>query len=176
VSSKALLDSCRNLKKLFRQNLILVAVCLLALTNITGCGSEVTSTDIPKDFIREFIAKHETMVDKSLVYYYVKCDQPEIAEKIAQACRLNRSKGKLTSLAKATFDFSDLQIELVDQKEEYVNDEPVLFVKVALKGFYRMKLPEATQEIAANDIIVLEMVHNEWKVTSSRNPWSHKAG
>jgi hypothetical protein len=148
----------------------------MALTNITGCGGEVASTELPKDFIKEFIAKHETMVDKSLVYYYVKGDQPEIAEKIECACRLNRSKGKLSSLEKATFDFSDLQIELVDQKEEYVNDEPVIFVKVALKGCYRMKLPEATQEITTNDTIVLEMVHNEWKVTTSRNPWSHKAG
>ena len=111
------------------------------------------------------------MVDKSLVYYYVKCDQPEIAKKIDIACRENESQGKLTSLEKATFDFSDLNIKLVDQKEEYINDEPVLFAMVAVKGSYKMKLPEATQEITADNTIILEMVHNEWKVTNSLNPW-----
>ena len=172
MSSRALLNRCRKLNQLFILNLALAAVLFfVALANITGCGSNSTSSEPPHDFIRNFIAKHTTMVDKSLVYYYVKCDQPEIAKKIDIACRENENEGKLKSLEKATFDFSDLNIKLVDQKEEYINDEPVLFAMVAVKGCYKMKLPETTQEITADNTIILEMVHNEWKVTNSLNPW-----
>ena len=172
VSSMTLLDSYKKLGGIFKRNLILIAVGMIALVNITGCGSNGMSVELPKDFIRDFIAKHETMTDKSLVYYYVKSDQHKVAEQIDISCRINKSKGRLKILENATFDFSELQIELVDKKEDYVNDEPVLFVKVAVKGCYKMQLPEETQKIEANEIIILQMAKHEWKVTNSNNPWS----
>jgi len=166
------MDKCGKLNEFFILILVLASVSsFVVLANIAGCGNNVTSTEPPSDFIQNFIAKHTTMVDKSLVYYYVKCDQPEIAKKIKIACRENESAGKLRSLEKATFDFTGLNIKLVDQKEEYINDEPVLFAMVAVKGSYKMNLPEATQQITADDTIILELVHNEWKVTNSQNPW-----
>jgi len=112
------------------------------------------------------------MADKSLVYYYVKSDQPEIAEQIEVACRINKSKGVLEILENATFDFSELQIEIVDKKEKYIDDEPVVFIKVAVKGCYKMQLPEAIKTIDTDDIIVLQMAKSEWKVTNTNNPWS----
>ena len=130
------------------------------------------SLELPKDFIREFIAKHETMVDESLVYYYVKSDQPEVAEKIDVSCRINKAKGMYEILESATFDFSELDIQLIDKKEVYVDDEPVMFAKVAVKGSYKMQIEKETQKIEANEVIVLQMARNEWKVSKSNNPWS----
>jgi hypothetical protein len=172
VNSKRLVDSCRKVKAIIKINVILVAVSLVCLAIITGCGSDVASVELPKDFIQDFIAKHETMADKSLVYYYVKSDQPEIAEQIEVACRINKSKGVLEILENATFDFSELQIKIVDKKEEYIDDEPVVFIKVAVKGCFKMQLPEAIKTIDTDDIIVLQMAKSEWKVTNTNNPWS----
>ena len=78
----------------------------------------------------------------------------------------------LESLEKATFDFSGLKIELVDQKEEYFDDEPVLYVKVAVRGNYTMELPEENKKIDTDDVIILKMARHEWKVTETNNPWS----
>ena len=172
MNSKRLVDSCSKVKAIIKINVILVAVSLVCLAIITGCGSDVASVELPKDFIQDFIAKHETMADKSLVYYYVKSDQPEIAEQIEVACRINKSKGVLEIMENATFDFSELQIEIVDKKEKYIDDEPIVFIKVAVKGCYKMQLPEAIKTIDTDDIIVLQMAKSEWKVTNTNNPWS----
>ena len=172
MNRKALIESCRKVRASIQRNSILIAVSLLFVAIITGCGSDPNSVVLPKDFITEFIAKHETMADKSLVYYYVKSDRPVIAEQIETTCRINKSKGVLEILENATFDFSELQIELVDKKEEFIDDEPVLFIKVAVKGCYKMQLPEETKTINANDIIILQMAKSEWKVTNTNNPWS----
>ena len=172
MNSKALLDNYKKTNVNLKRSLILVAVSIIGLLSITACGSNNVSVDLPNEFIQDFIAKHETMADKSLVYYYVKSDQNKVAKQIETSCRINRSKGRLGILEKATFDFSELQIELVDKKKVLVDDEPVVFVKVAVKGCYKMQLPEETQKIEANEIIILQMARNEWKVTNSNNPWS----
>lgn len=151
---------------------LLFIFVLLGLAGMTGCGSSITEVELPKDFIRDFIAKHETMVDKSLVYYYAREEQDRVAEQIDIACRICKSKGTLETLQQATFDFSGLKIQLVDKKSEYVADEPVVFVKVAIKGNYTMKLSEENRTIETDDVIVLRMARNEWKVTENNNPWS----
>ncbi len=151
---------------------IAIVVGILGLGTISACGNNSAELEVPQDFIRGFVAKHETMIDQSLVYYYVKEEQQEIAQKIDTAIRINKAKGALEILEQASFDFSGMQIEIIDKKQEYVNDEPVIFVKLALKGQYTMKLPEASKKIKANDIIILQMARNEWKVTENQNPWS----
>lgn len=172
MSSKVLSGKCRKSNLTVTGIFLLAAVSLWGLAIITGCSSNSISMEIPKDFIHDYIAKHETLVDRSLVYYYAKEDQPVIAEQIDTACRINRAKGTLEILEKASFDFSELQIKVLDKKEEYMNDEPVVFLKVAIKGCYRMQLPEEMREIKANDVIILQMARNEWKVTTTNNPWS----
>jgi hypothetical protein len=152
--------------------LVFMGVVLFGLIGITACDSAISSEELPEDFIREFIAKHEIMVDKSLVYYYAREDQPAIAEQIDTVCRLRNSEGMMESLAGATFDYSGLKIKLVDQKEEYVNEEPVVFLKVAVNGSFKMLLPEKSRTIDADEVIILRLAHHEWKVTQSRNPWS----
>ena len=150
---------------------LFVISILIVFVSITGCSSS-SNVELPKDFIREFIAKHETMVDKSLVYYYAREEQSTVAEKIDLACRVNKTKGILESLEKPTFDFSGLKIEIVDQKEEYFDDEPVLYVKVAVRGNYTMELPEENKKIDTDEVIILKMARHEWKVTETNNPWS----
>jgi hypothetical protein len=145
---------------------------LITLAGIAACSGGSSDVELPVDFIHDFIAKHETMVDKSLVYYYPKEEQPSIAERVDIASRICKSKGTFDSLNQADFDFSELQLQLLDQKEDYFNDEPVLYLKVGVKGNYTMKLPEESMKINANDILVLRMAHNEWKVTETMNPWS----
>ena len=172
MSNRALLNRFGKLNVTFKRSLTLVAVAMFALVNITGCVSNDLSLELPKDFIREFIAKHETMVDESLVYYYVKSDQPEVAEKIDVSCRINKAKGMYEILENATFDFSELDIQLIDKKEVYLDDEPVMFAKVTVKGSYKMQIEKETQKIEANEVIVLQMARNEWKVSKSNNPWS----
>ena len=172
MSSKAVLGNGIRLNVTIFKSLIWLIVGIWGLAFITGCGSNSAAVELPKDFICDFIAKHETMVDESLVYYYVREEQPKMAEQIDISCRINKSKGRLEHLENATFDFSELRIELVDKKEMYVNDEPAVFIKVAIKGNYKMKLSEETRKINANEIIILQMARNEWKVTETKNPWS----
>ncbi|MGW8288143.1 MAG: hypothetical protein ACWGOD_07860 [Desulfobulbales bacterium] len=145
---------------------------MAAFAGMTGCSRYSIDVDLPVDFIHDFIAKHETMVDKSLVYYYPKEEQSSIAERVNIACRICQNKGTLESLQQADFDFSELQLKLLDKKEDYFNDEPVIYLKVAVKGNYTMRLPEESMKINANDILVLRMAHDEWKVTETMNPWS----
>lgn len=172
MSSKALLNRCERFSVVIQKSIILIVAGLFGLVSITGCGSNNSTLQLPIDFIHGFIAKHETMVDQSLAYYYVENEQSQIFEQVDTAIRINKAKGTLATLEKATFDFAGLQIELVDKKEEYVDDEPVIFVKIAVKGNYKMQLPEVSKKIDANEIIILQMAHSEWKITNTNNPWS----
>ena len=149
-------------------NIIILAV----FVSLTGCSYNDRKVELPVEFIHDFIAKHETMIDKSLIYYYPREEQSSIAERVDIACRVCRSKGTLESLQQADFDFSGLQLKILDKKEDYFKDEPVVYLKVAMKGNYTMKLPEESMKINADDILVLRMFHHEWKVTETMNPWS----
>ena len=151
---------------------LFLAAMLLGLSGITGCSSSISAEEVPGDFIREYIAKHETMVDKSLVYYYAKEDQPEIARRVDTACRISSSKGMMEKLANASFDFSGLRIDIVDEKEDHVNDEPVVFVRVIITGSYDMQMAKDRKTVHVNENIVLRKAHHEWKVSESCNPWS----
>lgn len=145
---------------------------ILGFGPIAGCGSNSLKLKVPREFIQGFIAKHETMIDKSLVYYYVKEEQQEIAQKIDEAIRSNKAKGSLDILEQASFDFSGLQIEVIEQKQEFVNDEQVIFVKIAIRGKHTMALPEVRKNLEANEVIALQMARHEWKRTENHDPWS----
>lgn len=152
--------------------LIMIAAGLFFLVGLTNCGMGGKANNLPTEFIQNFIAKHETMTDPSLVYYYVKEERQTIAERVSTSVRIKEAEGTLENLQQATFDFSGLQLKLVGKKEEYINDEPIVFLKVAVKGDLGINLPTEKQIVACDDIIVIEMVRNEWKVTETNNPWS----
>ena len=95
-----------------------------------------------------------------------------MAAAVQRTIEEKKAAGELETLQHATFDFSNTQITLVDQKEAYVNDEPKTLIKVAVSGTFLMKDDNKTETISANDTIILEMVNNTWKVTEKINPWS----
>lgn len=143
--------------------------------NCGGGSSSASGTaqvQAPKALIQDFVAKHETMIDTSLVNFYVADEQPTIAAAVQKAIDEKKAAGELEKLRDATFDFSNMQIAVVGEKEAYVNDQPTKVIKVSVSGSYIMKQENNTATIPADQTIILEMVNNSWKVTERNNPWS----
>jgi hypothetical protein len=152
----------------------ILALFLVGAMINCGGGSSATpaaKVEAPQSLIKDFIAKHKTMVDLSLVDLYAKDERPRIAAEINKTIDEMKSTGELDKLMNATFDFSNLQIKVVGQKEGYIDDRPRKLMKVALSGSYVMKEADESKTIPANESIVLEMVNNSWKVTESVDPF-----
>jgi hypothetical protein len=152
-------------------------LALFLVGSIINCGGGSSAgpsqVQAPKILIQDFIAKHDTMVDKSLVDFYVADEQPSVAAAVDRSIGEKKAAGELDKLQHATFDFSNLEIAVVGEKEAYINDEPKKVIKVSVSGSYIMKQEDGDKTIAANDsIILLEMMNNNWKVTERINPWS----
>ncbi len=149
---------------------------LFLVGSIINCGGGSSSgpsqVQAPEILIQDFIAKHETMVDKSLVDFYVADEQPSVAAAVDKTIDEKQAAGELEKLQQTTFDFSNLQIAVVGEKEEYINDQPTQLIKVSVSGSYIMKQEAGDKTIAANDTIILEKVNKNWKVTERINPWS----
>jgi hypothetical protein len=144
---------------------------LLFVTGIMNCGVARKQAEAPESLIKDYIAKHETMADLSLANLYIEREQKSIAEKINLEIEKRRRAHTLQEMQHASFDFSSLNINLVDQKEEYVNDEPKDFLKVAASGSIVMKTEENSRNIPIDEIIILEKEGKSWKVTETINPW-----
>jgi hypothetical protein len=104
----------------------------------------------PKALIQDYIAKHETMVDESLVDFYVKSEQPMVAAAVNKTIEAKKAAGELDRLLQTTFDFSNLQIAVVGEKEEYIDDQPTKIIKVSVSGSYIMKQEDAAKTVQAN--------------------------
>jgi hypothetical protein len=145
-----------------------------SLINCGGGGSSGPAAQVqaPKALIQDYIAKHETMVDESLVNLYVTNEQPLVAAAIDKNIEEKKAAGELEMLLQASFDFSNLQIAVVGETEEYIDDQPTKLIKVSVSGSYIMKQADNSTTIQADDTIILEMVDNSWKVTEKVNPWS----
>ena len=156
------------------KGLLFVILALLLAGSLVNCGGRKSSPTLvkaPTDFIKDFIAKHETMIDSSLVNFYVKEEQPIVEARINKTIEEKKEAGVLEKLQNLQFDFSNLQIKVVDQKEEYINDTPKKLIRVAVTGSYVMKQDDGAKTVSADDTIILEMVDNSWKVTEKINPW-----
>lgn len=156
---------------------LLYAIMVLILAGgIINCGGGSSSgpaqVQAPKALIQDFIAKHGIMVDSSLVNFYVADEQPTVAAAVQKAIDEKMAAGELDKLQKATFDFSNLQIAVVGEKDAYVNDQPSKIIKVSVSGSYIMNQEDKNVTIPADETIILEMVNNSWKVTERNNPWS----
>ena len=159
--------------KTFWTTILSVTVALFLVLGTINCGGSSSGpTPAPKAFLQDFIAKHQTMVDSSLVEFYIDEEQAQMAELIKTSINSLKAQGILESLQQATFDFTGLQLQVVAEKEEYIDDEPKNFLKVAVKGSYVMNQKDTSKTISTDDIIILEMVGNNWKVTETINPWS----
>jgi hypothetical protein len=149
----------------------IVLVSLLFLTGIMNCSGTRQQAHAPEDLIKDYIAKHETMVDLSLANLYIEKEQKSITKKINLEIEKRKQAGTLEKMQHASFDFSSLKIDLVDQKEEYVNDEPKDFLKVAASGSIIMKTEVDSTNIPIDEVIILEKEGKAWKVTETIRPW-----
>jgi len=156
--------------------LLYAIAALILMGGIINCGGGTTAgptqVEAPKALIQDFIAKHDFMVDDSLVNYYVADEQPTVAAAVQKTIDEKKASGELEKLQQASFDFSNLQIAVVGEKDAYVNDQPTKVIKVSVSGSYIMKQENNTETIPADKTIILEMVNNTWKVTERVNPWS----
>jgi hypothetical protein len=60
---------------------------------------------------------------------------------------------------------------VLDQREEYVDDEAINFMKLAAKGSYTKTVDGKSESLVEDEIIILESVAGSWKVTEKINPW-----
>ena len=157
------------IRKIRKHGIILVS--LLFLTGIMNCGGARKQAHAPEALIKDYIAKHETMVDLSLANLYIEKEQKSVTGKINLEIEKRKNEGTLQKMQQASFDFSSLKIDLVDQKEEYVNDEPKDFLKVAASGSIIMKTEGNSKDIPIDEVIILEREGKSWKVTETINPW-----
>ena len=142
------------------------------MINCGGSSSGPAQVQAPKALIQDFVAKHGTMVDTSLVDFYVNAEQPKVAADVKKTIDAKKATGELEKLQHATFDFSNLQIAVVGQKEEYIDDQPTKLIKVTVSGSYIMMEADTAKTIPADETIILGFVNNHWKVTERINPWS----
>ena len=159
----------------FTKVLLFSVLVLVLAGSLINCGGGSSSAPVqaeaPKALIQDYIAKLGTMVDKSLVNFYVADEQPTVAAAVDRTIDEKQAAGELEKLQSATFDFSNLKIAVVDAKEVYVHDEPTTVMKVSVSGSYNMTHENDTATIPADKTIILEMVNKEWKVTEKVNPW-----
>ena len=141
------------------------------ILNCSGSSSGPVQVQAPKDMIQDFIAKHVTMVDKALVNYYLPEEQPMIAAAVNKTIEEKKDSGELETLQNAAFDFSNLKVEVVGEKEATYRDMPTKAIKVSVSGSYDMKQEGNTKTIAADQTIILQMVGNSWKVTEKADPF-----
>ena len=158
------------------KGLLYSVLVLFLVGTLINCGGGSSSgsaqVQAPKALIQDFIAKHGTMVDNSLVDFYVAEEQPTVAAAVKKSIDAKKAAGEFEKLQQATFDFSNLLISVVGEKEAYINDEPKKVIQVSVSGSYIMKQESGNKTIKADDTIILEMVRNNWKVTEKINPWS----
>ncbi len=145
-------------------------LALFLLAGLSGCGGSKATT-IPTDLIKDYMAKHQTMVDPSLATLYIQQEQAGVMDAINRTIAEKKTQGNLEELRHATFDFTNMKVELLGQKEIYVDDMPAAFLKVATKGTFMMKLDQESKSIPADGILILEQVRGDWKITETVNPW-----
>jgi hypothetical protein len=158
------------LMRRIRKHGIMLVSLLFLLGIMNSCGAR-KQAQAPETLIKDYIAKHETMVDLSLADLYIKKEQKSITEKINLEIEKRKQAGTFEKMQQASFDFSNLKINLLDQKEEYVDDEPKDFLKVTVSGNITMKTEENSKDIPVDEIIILEKEGKYWKVTETINPW-----
>ena len=159
-----------NSNALPRQTLILKMLIFSVLILMwAGCTSAPSET--PEKFVLKFIQKHIPLLDQSVADFYVKEEQAGVIDRVKNVIASMKEKGNLESLKTATYDFSKIKVDVLDQKQEYVDDEGVQFLKVAARGSYTKAINGKSESLNEDEIIILESVAGKWKVTEKMNPW-----
>lgn len=157
------------------KGLMYIVLALFLVGTMINCGgssSGPSQVQAPKALIQDYIAKHGTMVDATLAGLYLKDEQPKVAADIKRTIGEKTASGELEKLQHATFDFTNLQIAIVGEKEDYIDDQPTKLIKVNVSGSYIMNQAAESTTISAHETIILGMVNKHWQVTEKVNPWS----
>jgi hypothetical protein len=140
-----------------------------ALVALTGCSSGPAQT--PESFMRGFLAKHLTAIDLSAADFYAKEERPVVRQMIEKVIASKKSEGEYALLKKATYDLNSLTVEVLGEKEEYVDDMPVTLLQVRVTGPYTMMLAGDSQNRTEDEVFVLESIRGEWRLTQKIKPW-----
>ena len=151
---------------------VCAALAVLLLTAAAGGCGKTAPASIPDGVIKDYIAKHETMVDTSLASLYVHEEQGTVAKKVSSTITARKTDGTLEDLQSATFDFSGLELQLLGEKDDHINDEIKSFLKVAITGGYIVNIHESVKNITVDETVILENEGGTWKITEKINPWS----
>jgi len=159
----------------FTKGLLYTVLGMFLVGTMVSCGgssSAPVQVQAPKALIQEYIAMHSIMVDTSLVDFYLTGEQPKMAAAIKKTIEAKERTGELEKLQNATFDFTNLQIAVVGEKDDYIEDQPTKLIKVSVTGSYIMNQAADSTTITADETVILGMVRDTWKVTEKINPWS----
>lgn len=149
-----------------------IFAALFFLAGVISCGGgKQTKVEVPEALIKDYIAKHSLMVDPSLAQDYIKDEQAAVIKQINAIIEEKKQEGTLGSLQQATFEFTNLTLNVVGQTEYYVDDEPQDFIKVTASGSLMIKTGDTTKNVSVDDTIILEKERGSWKVTERINPW-----
>jgi hypothetical protein len=161
--------------KMVRVLIISIATLFLAVALI-NCGGGSSSSSAPAqvkapvDLIKDFIAKQTTMIDKALANFYTKEEQPTITAEVEKNIE-TKSAAELEKLKNTTFDFSNVKIAVVGEKETTYEYNTTKIIKVSVNGNLVMNQAGTSTEVPADRTIILERVDNSWKVTEKNDPW-----
>ncbi len=150
-----------------RQAFILKILVTTVLMLILAAGCTSAPSETPEKFVLNFMQKHIPMIDISVADFYVEEEQKGIIERVKELIASSKEK----SSSAATYDFSKIKVNVLDQKEEYVHDEAINFTKVAATGSYTKTVDGKSESVIEDEIIILESIAGEWKVTEEINPW-----
>jgi len=112
------------------------------------------------------------MIDKSLADFYVIEEQAGVISRVQKFIESKKKNGKFESLSAAAYDFSKINVDILDQKQEYVNDEGVGFMKVAARGSYTITVNGKSESLTEDETIIIESVKGKWRVNEKIDPWN----
>ncbi len=158
--------ACCLLKKSLITNILIATVLAVG---ITGCNSGPSVT--PEKFVLNFLQKRIPLLDPEVAGFYVKEEQAGVIERVNQSIETKKEKKSFASLSTATYDLANIMVNVIDKKEKYVDDEPKMFVKLAAKGSYVQSVAGKVKSINEDEIIILEIVGSNYKVTEKTDPW-----
>jgi hypothetical protein len=160
-----------NANGLFGQTLVIkiLTVSVLMILWAGGCSSGPSET--PEKFVLNFIQKHIPMIDTSVADFYVKEEQAGVMARVQKFIESKKKNGNFESLSAAVYDFSKIKVDILEEKQEYVNDEGVDFLKVAARGSYTKTVNGKSESLTEDETIIIESVRGKWRVTEKINPW-----
>jgi hypothetical protein len=160
-----------NTNGLSRQDLMLKMLLASALILIWAAGCTSSPSESPEKIVLKFIEKRIPMIDLSVADFYVKEERLEVTDRVEKFIAAKKENDKFEALSTATYDFSKIKVDVLDQKEEYIDDQGVNFAKVAARGNYTETINGESKSLMEDEIIILESIAGEWKVTEKINPW-----